>query len=192
MKKFSELLKGERIELRLLKPTFEMSQTIFNEVEKNREHLLPWMGWASKEKTKTVEDTFKYLLEVSEKRKKGEHFDYGIFFKNEYLGNLGIFDIDKDNRAGEIGYWLKKNATRKGYMKEAVKIIENEFFSGDGLNRIQICCDVDNISSANVAKKLKYLFEREKREATFCKLQNKFISWNIFSKLKSEWENKDK
>ncbi|MHA1540922.1 MAG: GNAT family N-acetyltransferase [Alphaproteobacteria bacterium] len=192
MKKFSETLKGERIELRLLKPTFEIAQITFNEVDKNRDHLLPWMEWASKKETKTAEDTFKYLLEVSEKRKKGEHFDYGIFCKNKYLGNIGIFDIDKKEKSSEKGGWLKKEATGKGYMTEAVNLLLKEAFENVGLNRVQSRIDDKNLNSQKAIKRQGFTYEGILREAKFIKNENRWVNFMIFSILKSEWDERKK
>ncbi len=187
MKKFSETLKGERIELRLLKPTFEMAETIFNEVEKNREHLLPWMGWASIKKTKTVEDTFIYLLGVDKDRKQGKHFDYGIFCKNQYLGNIGIFDIDKEKMSAEKGGWLKKEETGKGYMTEAVNLLLKEAFENAELNRVQSRIDDKNLKSQKAIKRQGFIFEGILREFDFIKTENRWMNFMIFSILKSEW-----
>ncbi|MBN2676213.1 MAG: GNAT family N-acetyltransferase [Alphaproteobacteria bacterium] len=188
MKEFKTVLKGEWIELRVLEPTFENAQMIFDVVKENREHLLPWLGWASKERTKSPEDSFLFLLENKKKREAGTKLDFAIFFKKEYLGNVGIFRLSEKDRSGEIGYWLKKSATGKGFMQEAVKLIENEFFSGDALNRIQLVIDEDNIGSSKVAQKCGYELDGIIREKSFSETRNQFENMMIYSKLKSEWE----
>ena len=188
MKQFKEILKGERIELRILEPTFDLAKMIYQSINENREYLLPWMRWASKKIMGKPEDSFKYLISSKEERKKGLKYDYGIFLEDEYLGNIGIFDISGEDKSGEIGYWLKKSASGKGYMNESVKLIEDEFFDGDALNRIMIRCDEDNKPSANVAKRLGYVFEGIIRNEKYSETRGQFINYMVFSKLKKEWK----
>lgn len=87
------------------------------------------------------------------KTKKGKRVEYGIYIHNEYIGNISIFDINTKKKSGEIGYWLSAAHTRKGYMTEAVKILEKEAFEKMKLNRIQIKCNERNQASFGVAKK---------------------------------------
>lgn len=44
-------------------------------------------------------------------------------------------------------------------MKEAVRLVENEFFSNENIIRIVIRNDVENIASANTTKSLGYKLE---------------------------------
>lgn len=189
MKRFNRELVGKRLTLKLLEPSFDMAQTIFKTIEESREHLLPWLDWASLEFTKTPEDSFIFLYKAASEWKEGVKFEYGIFLDGKtYLGNIGVFDVDEKKRTAEIGYWLKKSATRKGYMTEAVKLIENEFFKEDGLQRLQICCDVNNIASARVAKKCGYQLEGRLRKITYSPVLKRHRDCFLFSKLKEDWE----
>lgn len=156
MAKFKSELIGKRIILKRLKPIFAAASTLFKVVDENRQHLNPWFPWVKLETR--VEDCFKYLLETDKKLKAGEKADYGIYLEKEYIGNIGIFDINKKNKSAEISYWLSKKFARNGYMTEAVGILEKEAFINSGLNRIQIKCDERNIPSAKTAKKCGYLF----------------------------------
>lgn len=190
MTKFKSELIGERIVLKRLKPTFAAASTLFKVVDENRQHLNPWFPWVKTEVG--VEDCFKYLLETDKKLKAGEKADYGIYLEKEYIGNIGIFDINKKNKSAEIGYWLSKKFTRNGYMTEAIGILEKEFFLNVGLNRIQIKCDERNIPSAKTAKKCGYLFEGKRREDGYSDYYKGFRNTLIFSKLKSDFKKKKK
>jgi ribosomal-protein-serine acetyltransferase len=190
MPKFKNELAGKRIILKRLKPTVLMASTMFKVVAENRKHLEPWFPWVRTETD--VEISLKYLFDTEAKFKAGEKVDYGIYINNEYIGNVGIFDINKKNKSAEIGYWLSKNSTRKGYMTEAVEILEKEFFLNINLNRIQIKCDERNIPSAGVAKKCGYFFEGRHRADSYSDYYKDFRNTLIFSKLKSEFKKKIK
>jgi len=188
MKKIKSKLVGKRIILKRLRPTIKMANALFKVVDENRQHLNPWFPWVKAEKV--VEESFKYLLEVDKEYQKGTKFDYGIFLEKEYIGNVGLFDIDKKKKSGEIGYWLSKKFTRQGYMTEAVGVLEREAFVNGGLNRIQIKCDERNIPSAKTAKKCGYLFEGKRREDDYSEYYKDFRNTLVFSKLKSDFKKK--
>jgi RimJ/RimL family protein N-acetyltransferase len=76
-------------------------------------------------------------------------------------------------------------------MSEAVGIIERELFLVRGLNRIQIKCDERNVASIGVAKKCGFLLEGTLREDDFSEFHNSFRNTHIFSKLKSDFDNKN-
>jgi len=190
MTKFKNELVGKRIILKRLKPTILMASLIFKVVDDNRSHLKPWFPWVKS--GKTIEDSLNYLFKTDEKYKAGEKIDYGIFLEKEYIGNIGVFDINKKNKSGEIGYWLSKKFIKKGYMTEAVGILEKEFFSNINLNRIQIRCNERNVASAGVAKKSGYTFEGKLRQVSYSEHFKEFANTLIFSKLKSEFKSKVK
>jgi len=182
MIKIKNKLIGKRIILKITKPDIVMAETIFRVISENRKHLRPWFTW--EKATKKVEDSLKYLFDKEEKVKDGKKVEYGIYVDNEYVGNIGIFDIDRKKKSAEIGYWLSSKFTRKGYTTEAVKILEKEFFA-NGLNRIQIKCDERNIASSGVAKKCGYVFEGKFREDSYSEYFKDFRNTLVFSKLKS-------
>lgn len=184
--KFKNKLIGKRIILKRNLPTIKNATMIFNVVDSDRTHLKPWMPW--ERTTKTIEDSFEYLLDTNEKTKKGIKIDYGIFLNDEYIGNFGVFDINIEKKSAEIGYWLCSRFTRKGYITEAVKILEKEFFEKYKLNRIQIRCDDLNKASAGVAKKSGYKFEGKLREDAYDKHQKRFVNTLVFSKLIKEYK----
>ena len=78
--------------------------------------------------------------------------------------------------------------TRKGYITEAVKIIEKEVFLNLNLNRIQICCDEQNLASKKLAIKCGYICEAVLRDQRFSEYHDEFHNGLIFSKLRSEFK----
>jgi len=187
LKKFKDQLKSKRLILKRNVPTVENAKNIFNTIKANRRHLRPWFPW--EKETKVVEDSLKYLFSHEECAKKGEKAGYGIYLDGQFIGHLGIFDVSDKNKSGEIGYWLNKNYTRRGYMTEAVKLLEKEVFRV-GLNRIQIKCDKRNKASAGVALKCGYIFEGERRQDAYSEYFKDFRNTLIFSKLKSDFLGK--
>ena len=186
--RFKNQLKGKRLILKRTRPTIKTAKVMFSVIDANRQHLSPWFSWTNE--TKKAEDTMKYLFEKEEKTKKGKMIEYGLYVDGQYIGNIALFDIDKKNKSAEIGYWLSSSHARKGYMTEAVKLLEKEGFENLGLNRIRIKCDERNKASAGVAKKCGYKFEGTFREDRFSEYFNDFRNTLFFSKLRSEYKKK--
>ncbi len=161
MKKLKNKLAGKRIVLKMNKAKLSNAKDIFETVDNNRKHLRRWLAF--EKNTKTIEDSLKYLLNVEEQMLSGKKFDYGIYIENQYIGNIGIFDISEKNKSVEIGYWLSDKFAKNGYMTEAVKIVEKELFLNLGINRIKIKCDERNKASIGVAKKCAYKLEGRHR-----------------------------
>jgi ribosomal-protein-serine acetyltransferase len=186
--KFRNKLKGKRLILKRTRPTLKMAKLMFKVIDENRKHLEPWFSWPKS--IQKVEDSLKYLFDKEEKTKKREKVEYGLFINKEYIGNISIFNINEKNKSAEIGYWLSSFYTRKGYMTEAVKIIEKEAFERLELNRIQIKCDERNKASAGVAKKCGYKYEGKFREDVYNEYFKDFRNTLVFSKLSSEYKNR--
>lgn len=106
------------------------------------------------------------------------------------LGILVFFNISEKNKSGEIGYWISSEFTRKGYMTEAVGIIEKEVFDNFGINRISIKCDERNKASSGVAKKCGYKFEGKLREYSYNGYFKGFRNMLFYSKLVQEYFGK--
>lgn len=184
----SKTLIGEKIILSKPDVTFEYAIKMFTVVEQNREHILPWLSWAMPEMTKSAENSFMYAYEADKDWEKQERFEYAIYDKatNEYCGAIGVMKRGcSHNKTFELGFWLKKEVNGRGYMNEAVKLIEKEFFNL-GVERLIIRNDVKNIKSRKVAEKAGFQFEGCQRHGAWSKYLKEFTDINVFSKLRKD------
>ena len=125
---------GERIYLEKPEPSFKLAQEMFSVVEQNREHVLSWLDWALPENTKTAENLFCFMLNNDENLKKGTCFDYLLHLKstNQIIRGVGVSCLDiKSPHKIEIGYWQDQKFCGYGYIREAVRLIENELYCSD-------------------------------------------------------------
>ncbi len=176
---FTKVLLGENINLKLIEPSLENAQMIFELLSKNRDHLRPWFPWADN----TLLQTIDFLLHKKE-------IMYGIFSKkdNKYIGNISMIKLDLEKKkSGEIGYWIGSEFAGKGIMSEAVKILEKEFFENFDLERIVIRCNAKNKPSARVAEKNNYFFEGTSRKDRYNDFSGQLEDSLNFSKLKEEY-----
>ena len=94
-----------------------------------------------------------------------EHFTdelrYSIIRKSDgyFLGIISLIIRDKSVPFFEIGYWLRTSATGKGYISEAIALLENYAFNELGANRIAITAASKNNKSCLVAERNGYQLE---------------------------------
>lgn len=177
-KKLSDKLDGQRIYLK--KHEEGLAQTMYEYIEKDRERLARFLPWA--EFIKEPEDELNYIKMTHEKWEDGTLFDYGIFLKENdlYIGNVGVHSILWAHDCAEIGYWILGDFEGKGYMSEAVSILDQHLFQ-EGFHRVQIRCSDLNERSEGVPLRCGYTFEGVGREDRIEK--GEYRNTKTFSKL---------
>ena len=189
---FSEKIEGERIVLERARPSFQLAEELYVLAQASKATLIPWLSWA--EVQKTPEDEYNYLLTWCEEHWKAESGYTYVIREKEHEFALGMIDflgIDATNKSGEIGYWLSINAVGKGYMHEAVLLLEDEIFNR-GFQRIVIRNDTRNIRSANVAQRAGYKLEGIMRQNRWSKTEKIFVDSNLWAKILPEWQESKK
>lgn len=179
-KEFSEELKGPRITLKKHELSFTHATRMFEIINRNREDFAPWLDFVYK--TKRPEDTYEWLVKEDRSWHAMEEADYAIYLADKYIGNISMMDISYTHNSGEIGYWLDKEYQNKGYVSEAVEVLEAEFFAR-GMHRIVIRCDEKNLASAGAAKKAGYRFESRAEEHCFNQATNGYRNSLTFVKI---------
>jgi RimJ/RimL family protein N-acetyltransferase len=127
-------------------------------IEESRDHLLPFMPWAAQPRT----DTATFVANVAEGWTSGENYNYlvtepGADGNDErLLGGCGL------HRRGEpatieIGYWLRPDAVGRGVMTAAAGVLRDAAFALDGISRVEIRCDVANVRSAAIPRRLGFV-----------------------------------
>lgn len=89
------------------------------------------------------------------------HFPLAVFDANtgQYLGGTGVNHIDRQNRQGSVGYWVRTSATRRGIAPRAVRIVARFAFETLQLSRLEIFARAENWPSRRVAEKSGAKFE---------------------------------
>jgi RimJ/RimL family protein N-acetyltransferase len=93
-------------------------------------------------------------------------FQWGVERKedNRLLGTCTIFHIHPRNRCGEIGYALKSEHWKKGYMGEALKGLLDYAFGPMDMRRLEADVDPRNSSSLRILDRLGFRREGLLRE----------------------------
>lgn len=185
--KLSERLESERLLLRIPEATFENAQIQFKTTDRNRAHVGKWLNWV--EKTQKPEDCFGFLNHVQESFTAGEKAGYWIIEKStgDFCGMCSAALHTDEQEYASIGYWLDISKCKKGYITEAVKMIEDNLFP-QGLVRMEIRNDIENIPSANIPKKLEYHLDGILRQASTSSYFKTPRDINVWSKIASEYQ----
>lgn len=177
----NEELESDRLSLKRL--NIDQRKEMFAAIVSDRKRLLEFLPWAHW--MKEGADELKYIESNFKDWMAGVTFNFGIFRKvdRKYLGSCGGHRISWDDRRIELGYWLIKEGEGQGFMSEAVKAVEAEFFR-IGFHRIEIRCDPKNLRSSKIAKKLGYKEEGILRDNLFC--ENRYWDTQVFAKLSNK------
>jgi len=181
----AEKIVGKLVALERNIATFKAAQRLFAVIDTNREHLLPWMGFAAKDKTKTAENTYNYLKNCENGWKKGDWFPYTIFENStgECIGCCALEDVSFINKSAERGSWLAKHARGKGYAQELGALLEAEC-DRMGLQRIYAKIDAENTASIKNMEKCGYTLEATMLSERWCPIRQQFRDMCVYAKVK--------
>jgi ribosomal-protein-serine acetyltransferase len=132
-------------------------------VERNVEHLRPWMPWIADEPLtpgKRLE-----LVETWEKsRLQGGDVIHGVFADGRVVGGCGLH-----RRRGphglEIGYWVDKDHVGRGVGTEVARSLTTAALGVPGVTFVEIHHDKANVASGGIPRRLGYEFIGETASA---------------------------
>lgn len=142
------VLRGKRIELRLLTP--ENAKDLLDYYKRNREHLRAYEPMRD-ENFYTLEVQKRDLIENYRQFLNGAVVNLGIFKENKFIGKIRISNVVMGVfKNAFVGYSMDKDEQGKGYMKEALKLVLEYSFEDLELHRIEATTLVDNVKSQAV------------------------------------------
>ncbi|MBD5388651.1 GNAT family N-acetyltransferase [bacterium] len=176
-------LAGKRIKLMHLEPSMHNAKLVYDVLIKNKDFLLPWMQWLNG--IKSAKDTHNFLIQSDHKWENDSTYEYFIVLNDTIIGACGAVVVDKANKKAELGYWLANDYRGRGYMMDAIDLLERELFK-NGFNKIIIHTDVRNKNSINIARKMGYTLEAVLKQDRWLSYENRFRDTNCFVKFKNK------
>ena len=159
-----EALDGPRVRVRPYCP--EDADALWEAVDESREHLAPWLPWVAR----YTDPAFarETVIRCRARWMLREDLTVGVFAREDgrLLGGSGLHRIDWELRTFEIGYWLRRTAGGRGYMREAVQLLTRLAFDALHANRVEIRMDVRNGRSRRVPEALGFVLEGTLRRST--------------------------
>jgi ribosomal-protein-serine acetyltransferase len=148
---------GERLLLREWTP--KDAPALSEAVQRNIEHLRPWMLWVAQEPVRANERVA-LINEWQQARPAGGDARFGAFLDGAVVGGCGLH-----RRSGsgglEIGYWVDHEHTGLGLATEAAATLTTTGLSLPGVTFVEIHHDKANIASRRIPEHLGYQFIRE-------------------------------
>jgi RimJ/RimL family protein N-acetyltransferase len=103
------------------------------------------------------------------------------------LGSVGFGWIG-DQRNGEVGYWMRRDARGRGLTTRALHLVSRWALDELGCARLQLRADLLNLPSQRVAEKAGFTREGVLRSVHFNPRQNRRVDFVMFSLLPGELE----
>jgi len=152
-------------------------------IDENVDHLRPWMPWAMHEPT-DLQAKIELLRRFRAEFDSSRDYVYGIFNSDEtqVLGGTGLHTRLGES-AREIGYWIHKDYINQGLATETAAALTRVAFEIDGVDRVEIHCDPENVRSAAVPKKLGFVHEAtlRRRDRTSADAPRDTMVWTLFA-----------
>jgi RimJ/RimL family protein N-acetyltransferase len=127
-------------------------------VERNTEHLRPWMPWAKE----TLDEKDRAALIETWERSwlDGGEVVFGVFLDGRAIGGCGLHRRRGPNGL-EIGYWIDKDHTNQGMATEVARALTTAALSVPGITFVEIHHDKANVASRRVPEHVGYTFVEE-------------------------------
>jgi ribosomal-protein-alanine N-acetyltransferase len=129
-----------------------------------------------------------FLAQAVNKYENGQAMDWGIVdaATNQLIGTCGLTNFSEPHQRGDLGYGIAVPYWGKGYMTEAARAAIDATFRMLPMNRLQSCCNVNNVGSSRVMEKLGMTCEGTFRQYFRRRNETHDVKW--YSLLRSEWE----
>jgi len=125
---------------------------------------------------------FNKILKAQKKRRENDTFyDLGVFNKQDFLvGHVSIMEVSRGiSHSAYLGYRIFNNYWRRGYGKEAVRLIIDIGFKDINLHRLEAGIEPRNFRSIKLAKSLGMRREGIKKNALF--LRGKWVDLVMYT-----------
>lgn len=158
---------GDRIILREWNESdFELFQHIFT-----NEQVMRYAYLDCFESIEELKDYFMEVLNNNNISQERKAYEYAVFLKSDdsFIGfaDIEIYKKNEYGGHGEIGYFLLPTYWGKGYATEIAKLLIKIGFSEIGLHRLCASCNIENINSEHIMKKIGMKKEGHLRQVRF-------------------------
>ena len=141
-------------------------------LEANVDHLGEWIP-AHVSAPAPLDELELRLAGFADDFQAGRNWRFGIFSadRSAVLGEVSLFPRSAEGRVDfasadrlEIGYWLRRDVTGRGYATEATRAVLGFAIAMPRISTIEIHCDPGNTASAAVPRRLGFRLVRSGSE----------------------------
>src|SRR5262245_46930559 len=140
------------LEIEIRPYTLEDAPAVWEAVRESLPELKPWMPWCHEQYS--IEESRTWLEVQVPAFLDGSAFEFAIVTADGgYLGGCGLNQIDTINKRGNLAYWVRSAATRRGVATAAVGLLCAWGFRHTALVRLELVIAVETVASQRVARK---------------------------------------
>lgn len=131
----------------------------------------------------SIKDSISFLEMINQGIKENKWILWGITLpkNDELIGTICIWNISKDQQQGELGYELRNEFTKQGYMNESIYAVLEYSFTNLKLERLEAFTHKNNIASSKLLERCR--FKLNKNAVDESNLNN-----IIYSLAQIDWE----
>ena len=146
--------------IKLVKPDLELIPQVRAAVLESRAELEKYLGWVQNSLDNPESNM---QLAITNHEMQANELRYYIFQCQPALlvGTIGLIVRDRAVPFFEIGYWVRTSQTGRGFVTEAVGLLESYAFLELHANRLEIRMAKCNLRSRAVAENSGYQLEAE-------------------------------
>lgn len=153
-------------------------------VDSSRTHLERWLPWVPFNTDLDASWRYCEASATDWDNSRALRFSIRERASRRFLGVVGLESLAHLHQSAELGYWLRADAARRGYMTEAARATAVWAFRRLNAHRIRVAAATDNIASLGVIRKLGFRFEGVAREAERC--QGRWLDHALFAVLATD------
>lgn len=136
---------------RLRRWTPSVAEQLHAAIEASREHLRPFMPWASTDPS-DLGFRLNWLAQTHRDFDQASSFAFGIFdVDGQVVGGCGMHPVDE--MSVTIGYWVHVSELRRGFAAAAARALTDAAFDA-GWTQVLIRHDEANVASRVIAERL--------------------------------------
>ncbi|KIL38795.1 alanine acetyltransferase [Gordoniibacillus kamchatkensis] len=159
------------------------AEELYRLTDRNRDRLREWLPWLNG--TRGMEDSEAFIRTSLQHFANANGGNFGVFYRGQMAGCIGLHNIDWGNRKTSIGYWLGADFQRRGIMTLACGAILDYVFGELELNRAEIRAAEFNARSRAIPERLGFTNEGKIRQAEW--LYDHYVDHVVYGMLRDEW-----
>lgn len=146
------------------------------------------MTYMDSERHSELQNSEKFILNQSKMYKEKTGLFWALIEKstNAFIGDFALFNIDSKNNRAEIGYTLKPEFWKKGFMSEAMYTLLSFGFQELNLHSLEANINPENDNSRALLKKMGFQKEAYFRENYY--YNGTYLDSEIYSLLTHEFQ----
>jgi len=130
----------------------EDAQALWEAARESVAEVHQWLDWCHPQYS--LAEAEEWIRSRAPLAAEGREYTFAIVgAEGRFLGACGVNQINRIQKFGNLGYWIRTSATRRGVATEAVRQVAHFAFANTDLVRLEIVCAVGNNASQRVAER---------------------------------------